>query len=84
MRLCQHLKKIFFNRNKITIKGYVPLITALINNALNLKDIQLHVYLVDNPIIVLQKEETFDLTSIVEKKDILIKQAKALNITLHI
>ena len=84
LRLCQHLKKIFFNRNKITIKGYVPLITALINNALNLKDIPLHVYLVDNPIIVLQKGETFDLTSIGKKKDILINQAKALNITLYI
>ena len=81
---CRYLKKIFLNRNKITIKGYISLIYALMDNALNLNDITLHVYLKDNRIIVLQKGETFNLTSSVNEENILKKYAKALNITLHI
>ena len=87
LRLCKHLKKIYFNRNKITIKGYPLLMSALMDNALTLKtlnDSKLYVSLIGNPIIV-QKPGEFNHRHIFEEEGKLMQYAvDELNITLRL
>ena len=84
MGLCRYLKKIFLNSNKITIKGYDSLFSALIDYALTLNDSKLYVDLIGNPIIV-QEPGEFNHRYILEEEGKLMQYAvDELNITLRL
>ena len=86
MRLCRYLKTISLDRNNITIEGFSLLISALIDNALKLNDIRLHVSLIGNPIIVqkVTPENPFSHIYILREEAKLIQEAEVLNIRLRL